>query len=264
MTVRIADTEVEMKKYKRRLSITFFCFLLCISLIGCEGGQSRAAYTQAILREGEDAGEGYIDSFVFLGESTTYHLKSRGVLKGGTATTQVWSNKLGTINLDPGISALEVVYPETGEQILLSEALSRKRPERMLLTFGLNGAVEKIKRGESYFKKCYLSLIEVIRTSSPDTEIILQSCFPIGKGMDMSAYSVDAATLCEYIETINSWTLSLAHSEGLRYLNTAEALRDEQGFLKSEYCADDYYHLNTDAYEAILLYIRTHPCKEDI
>ena len=253
-----------MKKYKRRLSITFFCFLLCVSLIGCEAGQSKSAYTQAILREGEDAGEGYIDSFVFLGESTTYHLKSRGVLKGGTATTQVWSNKLGTINLDPGISALEVVYPETGEQIALTEALRRKQPKRMILTFGLNGATEKIRRGEEYFKKWYLSLIDVIRTSSPNTEIILQSCFPIGKGMDMSAYSVDAATLCEYIETINGWTLSLVHSEGLRYLNTAEVLKDEQGFLRAEYCADDCYHLNTDAYKAILLYIRTHPCKEDI
>ena len=253
-----------MKKYKRRLSITFLSILLCISLVGCADGRGRATYTQAILREGQDAGEEYIDSFVFLGESTTYHLKSRGVLKGGTATTQVWSNKLGTINLDHGIASLEVVYPETGEQIPLSEALSKKRPERILLTFGLNGAAEKIRRGEEYFKKCYLSLIDLIRISSPDTQIILQSCFPIGKGMDMSAYSVDAATLCEYIETINSWTLSLAHSEGLRYLNTAEVLKDGEGFLMPEYCADDCYHLNTAAYEAILLYIRTHPCKEDI
>ena len=253
-----------MKKYKRRLSITFLCFVLCATLVGCVDGHGRAAYTQAILREGQDAGEEYIDSFVFLGESTTYHLKSRGVLKGGTATTQVWSNKLGTINLDHGIASLEVVYPETGEQISLSEALSRKRPERMILTFGLNGAAEKIRRGDEYFKRCYLSLIDVIRTSSPNTEIILQSCFPIGTGMDMSAYSVDAATLCGYIERINEWTLSLAHSEGLTYLNTAEVLRDAEGFLKSEYCADDCYHLNTAAYEAILLYIRTHPCKEDI
>ena len=134
----------------------------------------------------------------------------------------------------------------------------------MILTFGLNGATDKIRRGEEYFKKCYLTLVDIIRQSSPDTEIILQSCFPIGKRMDMSAYSIDAATLCAYIEQINTWTISLARHEGLKYLNTAEVLVDSEGFLKAEYCAEDSYHLNTAAYEAILLYIRTHPSKEDI
>ena len=128
IAVRIADTEVEMKKYKRKLSLIFLCILLCVSLVGCTDGQSKAAYTQIVLREGQDAGEEYIDSFIFLGESTTYHLKSRGVLKGGTKTTQVWSNKLGTINLDAGIASLKIVYPETGELLTLSEAVSRKQP----------------------------------------------------------------------------------------------------------------------------------------
>jgi lysophospholipase L1-like esterase len=258
IAVRIADTEVEMKKYKRKLSLIFLCILLCVSLVGCTDGQSKAAYTQIVLREGQDAGEEYIDSFIFLGESTTYHLKSRGVLKGGTKTTQVWSNKLGTINLDAGIASLKIVYPETGEELALSDALRRRRPERMILTFGLNGATDKIRRGEEYFRKCYLSLIDVIRASNPDTEIILQSCFPIGKEMDMSAYSVDAATLCEYIRTINSWSLELAAELGLFYLDSAEVLTDADGFLIDAYKAADGYHLSKDAYVQILKYIRTH------
>ena len=62
-----------MKKYKRRLSITFLSILLCISLVGCADGRGRAAYTQAILREGQDAGEEYIDSFVFLGSKDSQY-----------------------------------------------------------------------------------------------------------------------------------------------------------------------------------------------
>ena len=247
-----------MKKYKRRLSITFLSILLCISLVGCADGRGRAAYTQAILREGQDAGEEYIDSFVFLGESTTYHLKSRGVLKGGTATTQVWSNKLGTINLDPGISALEVVYPETGEQIPLSEALSKKRPERILLTFGLNGAVGNVSKGESYYKSCYLKLINTIKTASHDTVVIIQSCFPIANNMDMSAYEVSASELNVCIDTLNSWASELANEIGIGYMNTSEILKDEHGFLKHEYQSGDGYHLTRAAYEKILYYIRTH------
>ena len=252
-----------MKEYNKRLSIIFLCFLLCISGAGCTKGPDGAtAYAQALLPEGQDAGEEYIDSFIFLGESTTYHLKSRGVLKGGTATKQVWSNKLGTINLDATIVSLKIVYPQTNEELSIAEALRRSRPERILLTFGLNGAVDKIRRGEEYFKACYLSLIELIRETSPDTDIILQSCFPIGRDMDMSAYTVDALTLNGYIDIINSWTLRLAAREGLKYLNTAEALRDGEGFLKAEYASEDFYHLNTEAYRVILSYIRTHPYKE--
>lgn len=254
-----------MKEYNKGLSIIFLCFLLCISGVGCtDKSDGATAYAQALLPEGQDAGEEYIDSFIFLGESTTYHLKSRGVLKGGTDTHQVWSNKLGTINLDATIESLEVVYPQTGEQLPLAEALRRSRPERILLTFGLNGAVDKIRRGEEYFKACYLSLINVIREASPDTDIILQSCFPIGRNMDMSAYTVDATTLNGYIDTINSWTLRLATREGLKYLNTSEVLRDSNGFLKAEYSSEDSYHLNTEAYRAILFYIRTHPYEEGI
>ena len=58
--------------------------------------------------------------------------------------------------------------------------------------------------------------------------------------------------------------IAIAGELGLKYLNTAETLRDGEGFLRAEYCADDGYHLNTAAYKAILWYIRTHPCKEDI
>ena len=253
-----------MKKNSKRLSISFLCAMLCFVCVGCTNGQGKTAYAQALLAEGRDAGEEYIDSFVFLGESTTYHMKSRGVLKGGENTHQVWSNKLGTINLDAHVASLTVVYPETNEELELSEALRRKRPERIILTFGLNGAVDKIRRGEEYFKKCYLTLIDIIRDASPNTDIILQSCFPVGRHMDMSAYSVTAATLNGYIDSINSWSLALAESEGLKYLNTAETLKDSEGFLKQEYCADDSYHLNTSAYEAILLYIRTHPCEEEL
>lgn len=231
----------------------------CLLLFGCAGEQGDASCTQALLRESEDAGEEYIDGFVFLGESTTYHMKSRGVLRGGRQTTQVWSNRLGTINLDAEIGSLCVVYPETDAEMPLGEALRKSKPRRILLTFGLNGAAQKIRRGREYFCACYRDLITVIREESPETEIILQSCFPIGEDMDMSAFTVDAATLNGYIREINGWTLTLAAEEGLGYLDTCEVLRDERGFLKPEYCAEDSYHLNTEAYVEILRYIRTHP-----
>ncbi len=210
------------------------------------------------LEKTPDAGQEYIDSFIFIGESTTYHLKSRGVLSGGKNTTQIWAPENGTVNLDITTKDIKIVYPQTNEAMTFGQAAKKLKPKRIMLTFGLNGAVTKIKKGKNYFHSCYLSLINDILQSSPNTEIILQSCFPIAENMDMSNYTVDAHTLADYIKIINSWSEELAINEGFGYINTWEALANDDGFLYPEYDASDGYHLNTEAYLKILEYIRTH------
>ena len=208
--------------------------------------------------ECEDMGQEYIDSFVFLGESTTTHLKSRGVLSGGTKTAQVWSTKSGTLMLSRDTAECRIVYPETGEELDLFEAMHRKKPKYMLLTFGLNGATGIIARGEEYFASCYEKLVDTLLYASPETVIILQSCFPIASNMDMSNYSVDAKTLNGYIDLINTWARSFAEAHSLGYLNSSEVLKGADGFLLSEYQVGDGYHLTKSAYIKILKYIRTH------
>ena len=213
---------------------------------------------EALLEETDDAGMSYIDSFIFIGESTTYHLKSRGVLTGGQNTKQVWSTKSGTMTLDLTADKIKIVYPETGEELTFYEATTKKRPEYLMMTFGLNGAVQNIRRGEEYFKTCYKKLINTVRSASPDTKIILQSAFPVAENMDMSTYSVDLRTLNEYIDTINEWTYKIAEEEDCKYLDTNRILKDKNNNLRYEYQSGDGHHLNTEAYRQILYYVRTH------
>lgn len=213
---------------------------------------------EAFLPQSADAGSEYIDSFIFLGESTTYHLKNRGVLSGGQSTKQVWGPKSGTLMLDSTTSSCRIVYPETNEEIDIGEAVRKNKPKYMLLTFGLNGASKNISNGAEYFKASYKKLIKTIQNASPDTVIILQSCFPVAKNMDMSSYDIEVSTLNKYIDVINSWTQELAQNMKIGYLNTAEILKDESGSLIFEYQAGDGYHLTADAYRKILYYIRTH------
>ena len=217
-----------------------------------------ASLCDTLLGETEDRGMSYIDSFIFIGESTTYHMKNRGVLSGGTGTKQIWAPRSGTMTLDLTCDKIKIIYPETGEELTFYEASTKKRPEYVIMTFGLNGAVQNIKRGEDYFKTCYKKLINSVRSASPNTKIILQSAFPVADNMDMSSYSVSVETLNEYIDTINSWTYNIAVEENVRYLDTAEVLCDENNNLLSEYQSGDGYHLTKEAYEKILYYIRTH------
>lgn len=256
-----------MKNKYLKLSYILLIPLVVLSLASCSPDStvatdvpdtSKDKEESPIFTPCEDLGKEYIDSFIFIGESTTYHLKSRGVLSGGTQTKQVWASKSGTATLDARIASLRIVYPETGEEMSIYDAAKQKKPQRLILTFGLNGALAKYKSGEKYFKSCYLLLIDEIRRGSPQTEIIIQSCFPISDKMDTSAYLVDAKTLNEYIDTINGWALTLAKEEGLGYLNTQEVLRDSHGYLRKEYDAGDGYHISTEGYKCILEYIRTH------
>ena len=211
-----------------------------------------------------DTGGKYIDSFIFIGESTTYHLKSRGVLSDGTNTTQVWSPPNATINLDTTISSLKIVYPPTSEELTISEAAARAKPQRILLTFGLNGAVTKVKKGESYFTSCYMSLISAIRSASPSTQIIIHSCFPIAESMDMSNYNVDSKTLNAYISTLNEWAKNMAHNENLQYVDTWSALTDEKGFLLEHLHVGDGHHLTAEAYNRMLEVLEASQNTEDI
>lgn len=217
-----------------------------------------AEITVSSLKKTQDMGQEYIDSFVFLGESTTYHMKSRGVLKDGTNTQQVWGTKSGTLNLDTTIQSVRIVYPQTGEEITIADALKKSTPEKILLTFGLNGAVQKYQKGKEYFKDCYKALLDTIKTASPHTQIFIQSAFPIAKNIDMKSYTVDSATLNQYIDTINCWSAELALEYQIPFLNTAECLKGEDGYLRHGYQAGDGYHLTVEAYMEILNYIRTH------
>lgn len=214
--------------------------------------------SSVILTSTEDRGADYLDSFIFFGESTTYHLKNRSVLKGGSDTKQVWAPDSGTCILDSTITTLRIRYPDTGEALTVREAAARKQPEYLVLTFGLNGAVGHVTRGAEAYKSSYRALINSVLEASPNTKIILQSCFPVALNMDMSAYSITLDDLNKYIDCLNGWTLELAEEMNLRYLNTASILKDEDGRLRSEYQVGDGHHLTRQAYVEILNYIRTH------
>ena len=121
-----------------------------------------------VLGETEDAGSEYIDKLVFIGDSTTYGLKAYGMLSGGKDTLQVWTPSSGTLALF-NQSWATIVYPETGEEIPITEAVERRQPEYLVLTIGVNGVS---MMDEEQFKADYIDLVQRIQKVSPDTKII--------------------------------------------------------------------------------------------
>ena len=238
----------------------FLFIIIAVALILCSCGDSvnlndATNINTAINDENQSCeAKSYIsiDDIIFLGESTTYHLKSRGVLTNGTETTQVWAPRSGTLMLDNTTSDCRIIYPENGKETALCTALELKKPKYIMLTFGLNGATNFIKRGEAYFKYCYQKLTDEIKRASPNTKIIINSCFPIAESMDMKSYTIDASELNSYINTINLWASNFANENQFQYINTASAIKNETGFLDEGLQVGDGYHLNASAYYKIL------------
>jgi lysophospholipase L1-like esterase len=202
------------------------------------------------LPQTPDAGAEYQNSLIFVGDSLTAHLRSHGVLKGGTETKQVWTGVNNTITLTSEINAVKIVYPETGEKMTIPEAAAKGKPSILVINLGING-VSFLE--EADFKNAYSSLIKAVKAASPDTRIILQSIYPVtdfGETKNITNARIDIA---------NKWVKDVAAEQGCRYLDTQSILKDEKNNLKAEYCNNpDGIHMGKNAYVSVLEYVRTH------
>lgn len=203
----------------------------------------------ALLGETDDAGQAYIDRLTFLGDSTTNGLKEYGVLSGGTATTQVWTPASGTLTLYLW-NAASIVYPETGAEMTIADAVETKKPEYLVITLGVNGVAEL---EEDAFKIYYTDIINCVKEASPSTRIICNSIYPVENDYE----HIDQISN-EKINTANGWILDVAEATGTRYADSCSVLKAADGSLREELGNGDGLHLNADGYNAVLEYLRTH------
>ncbi len=208
-----------------------------------------AKYPNTVLKETADAGQKYIDKIVFLGDSTTYGLRKYEMLKDGFNTTQVWTPKSGTLTLS-NVSFATIVYPETNEEITIKEAVTRKKPEYLVITLGVNGVSFM---GEDYFKSEYKKMLESVIDASPDTKIICQSIFPVAR-----SYTVLNKINNDKIRAANKWIVEVADEVGVKFIDTYSVLCDAEGWLPEAYQNGDGIHLNTQSFTLELNNIRTH------
>ena len=198
------------------------------------------------LGQTEDAGEDYINKLTFLGDSTTYGLKAYNVVDAD----HVWTPSSGTLALF-NQSVATIVYPPTGEEIPITDAVERAKPEYLVLTIGVNGVS---MMDEESFKREYTALVERIKSVSPDTRIICNSIYPV----EASYEAKDNGINNEVIDRANGWILDVAEQTGTHFTNTASYLKGDDGKLVSSYGNGDGLHLSAVGFGRVLDYLRTH------
>jgi len=194
--------------------------------------------------------EGYVDSLVFYGDSTTHGMKAYKVF-GSRDTKQVWTPTSGTLALFR--ASTDLIYdPNTQTEKSLSDLCASVKPKYLIMTLGVNGVSSM---GEDWFKADYQNLINIIRKASPDTKLILQSIFPVARSY-ANQTAINNTKICQ----ANEWIVELAAQNGLPYLNTYSVLVGADGYLPETYQNGDGMHFNEIGFAAVMDYVKTHPC----
>lgn len=197
----------------------------------------------ALLTETADAGTDYLNDTLFLGDSNTVRLYNNGLI-----SLQQFCAKEG-IGTQVALSEGIVTFKKDSNHYTIPQAVAMMKPRRVVMTFGTNDTGMEV----SDFIAHYTALIQAIQQSYPYTDIIVNTVPPVPA--DHSNYPhMDQAK----IDDFNMALLALCEQLGVRFLNSAEALKGSDGYGIADYYTSGDIHLKSAGLKAVLNYLRTH------
>ena len=197
----------------------------------------------ALLTETADAGTDYLNDTLFLGDSNTVRLYNNGLI-----SLQQFCAKEG-IGTQAAPNEGIVTFKRDSNHYTIPQAVAMMKPRRVVMTFGTNDTGMEVPD----FIAHYTALIQAIQQSYPYTDIIVNTVPPVP--VDHSNYPhMDQAK----IDDFNMALLDLCEQLGVRFLNSAEALKGSDGYGIADYYTSGDIHLKSAGLKAVLNYLRTH------
>ena len=199
--------------------------------------------SSALLTETADAGTEYLDSTLFLGDSNTVRLYNNGLI----SLQQLCAKEgIGTqVALNEGI----VTFKNDTTHYTIAQAVAKMKPRRVVMTFGTNDTGMEV----ADFISNYTALVQAIQEAYPYTDIIVNTVPPIPENHSNYPHMDQAK-----IDDFNMALLNMCEQLGVKFLNTAEVLKGENGYGQPDYYTDGDIHLKSAGLKAALNYLRTH------
>lgn len=189
------------------------------------------------------ADDSYFAGAAFLGDSRTDGFRLYSGLKEGTYFVSTGATVESVFT--------KAVKTDAGEMPLLDAmAVMEPEPERIYVMLGVNelGWVDS----NDYYTQ-YGLVIDRLRQDHPDAEVILQTNMPVTRAQEAKKTYVCNSRIAVYNDIIRT----LAGEKNCPLVDTASAVADEEGFLRTEWSSDGV-HLNTKGCKVWLEYLRTH------
>ena len=197
----------------------------------------------ALLAETPDAGEEYLAQTLFLGDSNTVRLYNNGLV-----SLQQFCAKEG-IGLHSALQEGIVSFKNNNNRYTIPQAVAMMKPRRVVLTLGTNDTGMAVQD----FINNYTALVQAIQASYPYTDIIVNTVPPVPA--DHASYPQMDQTK---IDDFNMALLTMCEQLGVKFLNSAEVLKDETGYGQADFYGAGDIHLKSSGLKAMLNYLRTH------
>ena len=204
-------------------------------------------FSATVLPETEDAGQEYIDTTLFLGDSNTARMYR-------VFDYCSYDNAIGSV----GMSARSlqnyacVKFSGYGSYVTMPQAVAFMQPRRVIVTFGTNDLDPNYSAAS--FAENYRAGLQAIADAYPAADIIVNAIPPLGRSHS------NASLTQSQVDEYNKAIVEMCDANGWKFLNSAEALKDAAtGYAKEGYVeSSDGIHLTRAAMEALFTYIRTH------
>lgn len=208
------------------------------------------ADSSSVLPETENAGDAYLQETLFIGDSNTVRLYNNGLI-----TLQQYCAKEG-LTIQNATTTKFVNFKKDPKAYTIAEAVAKMKPRRVVITLGTNNASESASKED--FIDSYRKLITDIKNSYSYTDIIINSIPPVPKQHGKYS-SISQKT----IDSFNMALMELCEEMDCKFLNSAEALKDETGYGQAGYYSRDDIHLTLSGAKALLDYCATHAYKTE-
>ena len=202
----------------------------------------------ALLPETADAGESYQKETLFLGDSNTVRLYANGLI-----SLQQFCDKEG-IGTHAALNEGIVTFKKDSSTYTIAQAVAKMKPRRVVIMLGTNDTGMSVDE----FISSYTALVQAIQESYPYTDIIVNTVPPVPANHANYPHMDQTK-----IDDFNMALLSMCEQMGLKFLNSAEALKDANGYGREDYYQTGDIHLKPVGLKAMLSYLRTHAYQTD-
>ena len=199
--------------------------------------------SSALLPETADAGEDYQKETLFIGDSNTVRLYANGLI-----SLQQFCAKEG-IGTSAALNEGIVTFKRDDNRYTIAQAVAKMKPRRVVIMLGTN---DNGMSTEDFIGN-YTALVQAIQASYPYTDIIVNTVPPVPS--NHSNYPNMDQTR---IDDFNMALLTMCEQLGVKFLNSAEALKDANGYGNVDYYQSGDIHLKPAGLKVRLKYLRTH------
>lgn len=199
--------------------------------------------SSALLTETADAGNTYQEQTLFIGDSNTVRLYANGLI-----SLQQFCAKEG-IGTGAALNEGIVTFKRDDNRYTIAQAVAKMKPRRVVIMLGTN---DNSMSTEDFIGN-YTALVQAIQASYPYTDIIVNTVPPVPS--NHSNYPNMDQTR---IDDFNMALLTMCEQLGVKFLNSAEALKDANGYGNADYYQSGDIHLKPAGLKVLLKYLRTH------